>query len=49
LISIQPDRLGQLVLVMVALLLKNTARGELIFRNHPGKIRKHSIRTGFYK
>jgi len=34
LVSIQPNRLGQLVLFMVALLLKNTVRGELIFRNH---------------
>jgi hypothetical protein len=35
LVSIQPNRLGQLVLFMVALLLKNTVCGELISGNHP--------------
>jgi hypothetical protein len=36
LVSIQPNRLGQLVPFMVAPLLKKTACGELIFRESSG-------------
>jgi hypothetical protein len=36
LVSIQPNRLGQLVLFMVALLLKNTVCGESDLRKSSG-------------